>query len=94
MRSAPSAVQSSPMRLEIHPASPGGIKDDDNKDHDASPGGIMIMIMDDDNNIMSNVMMAFTVIKRLLRNEYLKDDEQQRWRGAWIGCRQLQVFSR
>ena len=51
MRSAPSAVQSSPMRLEIHPASPGGIKDDDNKDHDASPGGIIIiiMILDDDN---------------------------------------------
>ena len=49
MRSAPSAVQSSPMRLEIHPASLGGIND--NKDHDASPGGIMIiiMIMDDDN---------------------------------------------
>ena len=45
MRSAPSAVQSSPMRLEIHPASPGGIKDDDNTDHDASLGGIK-----DDNN--------------------------------------------
>ena len=51
MRSAPSAVQSSPMRLEIHPASPGRIKNGDNKDHDASPGGIIIiiMILDDDN---------------------------------------------